>query len=115
MWLRGQEVCHLRVEDIDSRSGLVHVRHGKGDKVRVVKLSDRLLDALRHYWRQERPPGPWLFPARQTGRVRFADRPVKRSTVSAWFTRTVRATLGPSRHLTMHGLRHYPARRFIPR
>jgi integrase len=104
--LRGEEVCQLRVEDVDSRSGLLHVRHGKGDKARVVKLPDRLLEALRHYWREERPPRPWLFPARCAGRARFAERPVKRGTVSHWFTRTVQETLATRRHLTMHGLRH---------
>lgn len=111
--LRGEEVCHLRVEDLDGRSGLLHVRHGKGDKVRVVKLPDRLLQALRHYWREERPPRPWLFPARCAGRARWAERPVKRTTVSQWFTRTVRKTLATRRHLTMHGLRHAYATHLI--
>jgi integrase len=103
--LRGEEVCNLRVEDLDGRSGLLHVRHGKGDKARVVKLPNRLLEALRHYWREERPPRPWLFPARCAGRARWYERPVQRATISHWFTRTVHKTLTTRRHLTMHGLR----------
>ena len=36
-------------------------RQGKGRKDRYVMLSPRLLEALRDYWRIERPK-PWLFP-----------------------------------------------------
>src|SRR5207247_6576014 len=39
---------------------------GKGRKDRLVPLSQRLLDELRSYWRQERPR-PWLFPGQQAG------------------------------------------------
>lgn len=45
--LRISEACRLRVEDIDSKRGLIHVRSGKGRKDRYVMLSPRLLGVLR--------------------------------------------------------------------
>ena len=41
--LRVSEACRLRVEDIDSKRSLIHVRLGKGNKDRYVMLSARLL------------------------------------------------------------------------
>jgi integrase/recombinase XerD len=61
--LRISEVCKLRVEDIDSKRMVIHVRSGKGDRDRYTMLPRRLLDTLRAYWKQERPRGPELFPS----------------------------------------------------
>lgn len=61
--LRVSEACRLRVEDIDSKRMLIHVREGKGGRDRCVMLSRRLLRALRDYWRQYRP-SEFLFPGR---------------------------------------------------
>ena len=47
--LRVSEACHLRSSDIDSRSGLIHVRCGKGAKPRSVKLGGKHLRLLRRY------------------------------------------------------------------
>lgn len=59
--VRVSELTHLRLEDIDSRRMVVHVRHAKGSKERVVMLSARLLPQLRAYWKIKRPK-PFLFP-----------------------------------------------------
>ena len=67
--LRISEACKLRVEDIDSRRMVIHVRNGKGDKDRHTMLPQRLLEVLRAYWKQERPPGPQLFPGQRPGKV----------------------------------------------
>jgi integrase/recombinase XerD len=61
--LRLNEVLHVQVTDIDSTRRVLHVRYGKGDKERLLPLSERLLDQLRAYWRDYRPR-PWLFPGR---------------------------------------------------
>lgn len=53
--LRINEACRLRVEDIDSRRMLIHIRHGKGDRDRYVTLPERVLFTLRRYWIFERP------------------------------------------------------------
>ena len=61
--LRLTEILHLQVTDIDSARMTLRVVQGKGGKDRYTILSPRLLEALRTYWREERPRG-WLFPAR---------------------------------------------------
>ena len=65
--LRVSEAVALKPQDIDSAAGLIHVRRGKGAKPRAVMLSPWLLGDLRDYWRQVRPPGPWLFPGYRIG------------------------------------------------
>ncbi|KYF55083.1 hypothetical protein BE08_01360 [Sorangium cellulosum] len=67
--LRIDEVCSLRVEDIDSKRKLIHVRNGKHGRDRYVMLSAPVLTALRIHWRAERPAGPELFPGRMQGSV----------------------------------------------
>ena len=62
--LRVSEVSGLRTEDVDSERGVLHIRHGKGDKGRVTSLTRTLPAQLRGYWRRTSPPGPWLFPGR---------------------------------------------------
>jgi integrase/recombinase XerD len=64
--LRIGEASRLETRDIDAARGVIHVRNGKGGKERLVMLSPRLLVILRAYWKQERPPAPWLF-AGKTG------------------------------------------------
>jgi integrase/recombinase XerD len=103
--LRAGEVCALRVEDIDSRYRLLHVRHGKGDKQRVVMLGERLLLALRGHWRLYRPPGPWLFPLHVRGTRGWADEPVTAKWLGRRFE-TARHKAGVRRKITLHGLRH---------
>lgn len=65
--LRVSEVCRLRVEDIDGKRGLIHVRLGKGGKDRYVMLPERLYRALRGYWAKVRPKDGWLFPGKKKG------------------------------------------------
>ena len=61
--LRLSEVIHLRVPDIDSARMTIRVAQGKGGNDRYTLLSIRLLEALRAYWKVERPPA-WLFPGK---------------------------------------------------
>ena len=53
--LRVSEVLALKVTDIDSESMLIHVRNSKGNKDRVVMLSEKLLHDLREYFKKYRP------------------------------------------------------------
>jgi site-specific recombinase XerD len=61
--LRVSEVVALQTSDIDAERGVLRVRQGKGARDRTTLLSPRLLEALRAYWRHERP-ALWLFPSR---------------------------------------------------
>jgi len=58
--LRREEGRLLRVEDINSARGLIHVR-GKGAKDRWVPKPGVLLTQLRELWNIHRTR-PWLFP-----------------------------------------------------
>jgi integrase len=66
--LRVSEVCALRVEDIDSKYKLIHVRHGKGDKKRTVMMGERLLAVLRDHWLLT-TSRPWARPPGRPGRI----------------------------------------------
>lgn len=96
--LRISELVHLRVEDIDSARMMIHIRHGKGDKARLVPLSTVLLDQLRSYWRVERPK-TWLFPGRSL------EAHVVQKTIWEACDRA-RQAAGLRKHVTPHTLRH---------
>jgi site-specific recombinase XerD len=71
--LRIAEALSLEVTDIDGARGVIRVRHGKGNKAREAKLSPTLYDWLRRYWARERPPLPYLFASRKTGKPPWAE------------------------------------------
>ena len=97
--LRISEALALEVADIDGARGVIRVRHGKGDKAREAKLSPSLYTWLRQYWARERPPQPYLFASRRTGKPPMDE--------------TVRAALADAakkawiaKRVTPHVLRH---------
>ncbi len=100
--LRITETVALRAEHIDSARMLIHVEQGKGQKPRLLPLSDVLLRKLRIYWRDQRPkvPGsPWLFPSANP------TKPIHVTTIEKACQRA-RVTAGLSKHATPHTLRH---------
>jgi site-specific recombinase XerD len=96
--LRISEACALRVDDIDSKRMVIHVRYAKGSKQRYTVLSKQLLLALRAYWRVQRPP-EWLFPGQ--GRVAHISPDTARQVF-----RAARERAGLGRWCTPHTLRH---------
>ena len=58
--LRVSEVVNLKIEDIDSKRMLIHIKNAKGKKDRIVPLSDNVLLLLREYFKQYRP-NEYLF------------------------------------------------------
>jgi integrase/recombinase XerD len=71
--MRRAELCHLKVEDIDSDRMIIHIRHGKRNRDRDVPLSPKLVETLREYWRWMRPK-TYLFPGTENGWR--ADKPI---------------------------------------
>jgi site-specific recombinase XerD len=59
--LRIREAASLQTDDLDATQHVIHVRHAKGGRERLVPLGRKLVVALRTYWAHERPTKPWLF------------------------------------------------------
>lgn len=53
--LRVSEIVNLKIEDIDSKRMLIHIKNGKGRKDRIVPLSEKVLILLREYFIKHRP------------------------------------------------------------
>lgn len=97
--LRIAEACSLKTSDVDSQRMIIHVHQGKGKKDRCVMLGERLLARLREYWKQMRPPEPYLFPGSIPGR--------SITTGAVWrVMRKAVAECGFEKHVTPHTLRH---------
>jgi integrase/recombinase XerD len=101
--LRRAEAANLKVNDIDSSLMLIHVRQGKGSRDRELPLTEKMLGALRDYWRAaKRKPRVYLFPTRQSA---AEGRPISDKTVwHACHEAAFRAGIG--KRIGPHTLRH---------
>jgi len=100
--LRITETVSLKPEHIDAARMLLHVEQGKGQKPRLVPLSEVLLKRLRAYWRNDRPRvdgSPWLFPSADLAK------PMDESTIQRACQRA-RGAAGIKKQATPHTLRH---------
>jgi len=99
---RRAELAQLKVADVDSQRMVIHIRHGKGGHDRDVPLSEKLLEALRQYWRWMKPK-TWLFPGlAKGGRV---DRPMHDKVVW-WSVQQAVQRAGLQKRITPHTFRH---------
>jgi len=53
--LRVSEIINLKIEDIDSKRMLIHIKNAKGRKDRIVPLSHNVLELLRKYFIEYKP------------------------------------------------------------
>lgn len=97
--LRIREACPLETADLEANRGVIHVRHGKRNKERLVPLAPVLLSRLRGYWKTTRPEPPYLFASR------MARGPVRAPTVRQALHRAA-AKAGIQKRVTPHLLRH---------
>ena len=102
--LRRTEAATLKVSDIDSSLMLIHVHQGKGARDRELPLTQKLLDALRHYWRGCKiKPRVYLFPSHWEATAE--EKPISDKTVwNACHEAALRA--GITKRLGPHTLRH---------
>src|SRR5262245_37126322 len=108
--LRREELCRLKVADIDSQRMVVHVHQGKGNKDRDVTLSPRLLEVLRAYWKW-RKPKTYLFPSLYRTNP---EQPIDSKTV--WYAvRQAARRAGIKKKVSPHTLRHSWATHLLER
>lgn len=92
--LRISECLALCPEDVSLTAKEITVRHGKGDKMRVVFIGDKVVNAVREYLKERLDTGsPYLFVSRRGG-------PLSRGQVNRIFNTY-------SDVITPHTLRHF--------
>jgi len=96
--MRVSEVVNLKITDIESERMMIRVDQGKGKKDRYTILSKRLLQELRSYWTECRPP-KWLFHGRDI------NKPMCRNSASVTY-RKAKKKAGITRGQGIHTLRH---------
>lgn len=95
--LRLSELLHLKVTDIDSSKMIIHIKKSKGNKDRVVMLSNTLLDELRIYFINYKPVD-FLFEG-QTGGM-YSPKSVQ------LIVKNAASNAGIKKQVTPHTLRH---------
>lgn len=95
--LRIGEALSLKITDIDSDRGFIHIKHAKGAKDRFVPLSDKTLALLRGYYKSYRPKD-YLF-AGQYGEA-YSQGSCRKILINA-----LKGT-GIKKSVTLHTLRH---------
>ena len=108
--LRREELCRLKVTDVDSQRMVIHVRQGKGNRDRDLPLSPRLLEVLRAYWKW-RKPKTYLFPSYYASRQ---DKPISSHTVWNAVSAAARRA-GIRKKVSPHLLRHSWATHLLER
>ncbi|MFA5492789.1 MAG: tyrosine-type recombinase/integrase [Bacteroidales bacterium] len=64
--LRRSELLGLKPGAIDSKRNFLIIRQSKGNKDRLVPLSEKILDLLREYYKMYKP-AVWLFEGQESG------------------------------------------------
>lgn len=88
----------LKLEDIDSERGLIHIKGSKGRKDRYTILSKTMKNTLKEYYRQYKPQ-KWLFEGAKPGThisIRTAQAVFQEACMKA----------GIKKNVSVHSLRH---------
>jgi site-specific recombinase XerD len=96
--LRVSEVVKLRIEDIDAKRKLIHIRGAKGRKDRYTLLSDTAIETLKEYMKEYKPQ-KWLFAGQNE------NNHITARTVQKIFESTCKKA-GVIKEVTVHSLRH---------
>ena len=96
--LRRSELLNLKLNDIDSKRGVVIIRQAKGKKDRIVPLSIKILELLRSYFNACKPK-EWLFEG-QDKASKYDERSLSNVLKSAL------AKTGIKKPVSLHWLRH---------
>lgn len=95
--LRIGEAINLKIEDIDSKRMLIHIKNAKGKKDRYTLLSHSFLNLLRIYYKTYKPK-TYLFEGNLNKRYS--------STSAQKVLRNATNKIGLQKKITLHSLRH---------
>ncbi len=95
--LRIGETLNIKLNDIDSKRMLIHIKNGKGGKDRFVPLSPKILALLRDYYKSYKPK-IYLFEGQQGEQY-------TQSSSRAILKNALRRT-NITKRVTLHTLRH---------
>jgi integrase/recombinase XerD len=96
--LRRSELLNLRPGHVDSKRGLLIILNAKGQKDRVVPISDKIIQLLRDYYKKYRPK-TWLFEGEEQNSAY--------STTSIYKVLQMAVTkAGINKKVSLHWLRH---------
>jgi site-specific recombinase XerD len=99
--LRVSEIAHLKARDLDLDRGLVTVI-GKGDKERIVPMTEALVKLIKLYLGQERPTSQFLFTS-----PRNPEKAIHPDYLEGWVKKAALwGGLDQAEDLTVHVLRH---------
>ena len=96
--LRRSELINLKPTDIDSKRNLLVIRQAKGNKDRVVPISEKIINVLREYYKTYKPK-VWLFEGQNPG-----EQYSEQSLQSVFKQAVRRERIG--KNPTLHWLRH---------
>ena len=68
---RAQELCNTNIKEIDSNTGAVMIRYGKGGKTRIVFMGRKTRRTLRSYLRMRHDQSPALFVSKDRERLTY--------------------------------------------
>ena len=96
--LRKQEVCNLRISDVDMDRKMIHIRQTKYNKDRYVPLSEKMILGLNKYL-EAYVPKDYLFNGKSRG-TKYSAHGVQ------WAMRQAVKRAEITKAVTLHSLRH---------
>jgi integrase/recombinase XerD len=96
--LRRSELINLKIKDVDSKRGFLTIRQSKGNKDRMIPISDQIVEMLREYYKLYRPEF-WLFEGNTRGDQYTA------SSLEKVLKKSIEDS-GIKKPVTLHWLRH---------
>jgi integrase/recombinase XerD len=96
--LRRSELLHLQLSDLATDRKLLLIKKGKGNKDRVVPLSEKVTVLLREYYRAYTPKN-WLFEGQYAGE-KYSERSLQKVFANALEQARIK------KPATLHWLRH---------
>lgn len=95
--LRRSEVINIRLTDLDTSRGTLHIREGKGNVDRMVPIADKIWDKIRSYLKSYKPV-QYLFEGQKGGKYSVES-------VYNVFKQSLRKA-GINKEVGIHSLRH---------